>query len=72
MENKKPETITIFLPKGKPTGLRIVEILGWTGKGYIIPRDSLKLALKRSDLESQAVYFLVGENEDKEKSVYID
>lgn len=67
----KPKTIKVFLAEGKPTGLRVVELLGWTGKGYIIPRDSLKEGLKRDDLGSQAVYFLVGENEEGLQVVYV-
>lgn len=51
--------------------MRIVELLGWTGKGYIIPRDGLKGALERDGLRSQAVYFLVGENEEGQQVVYV-
>lgn len=68
---QQAKTIKVFLAEGKPTGLRIIELLGWTGKGYIIPRDSLKKALERDDLNSQAIYFLIGEDNKGESVVYV-
>jgi hypothetical protein len=58
------KTIEIFLSEGKPTGLKAVELSNWTGKAYIIPRNSLDKALKKEDIESQAVYFLIGQGEE--------
>jgi len=65
------KTLKIFLLDGEPTGIKIVDIIGWTGKAFIIPRARLKNILQREELESQAVYFLVGETEDGQDSVYI-
>lgn len=62
-----PKTIKIFLAEGNPTGVKEVELSNWTGKGVIIPRNSLKAALESNDLNSQAVYFLVGEDKQGKK-----
>lgn len=66
----QPKTIKIFLLDGEPTGTKIVEISNWTGKAYVIPRNKLKFLLQREELNSQAIYFLVGETEDGKQSVY--
>lgn len=66
-----PKTIKIFLPEGKPTGLKIIELLGSNIQGVVIPRDSLKEALERNELNSQGVYFLIGESESGESLVYV-
>ncbi|MCX6758504.1 MAG: GIY-YIG nuclease family protein [Candidatus Nealsonbacteria bacterium] len=66
-----PRTIKIFLAEGEPTGIKIVELANWVGKGFVIPRNSLKEALKRKDLESPAVYFLIGKDENGEDMAYV-
>lgn len=66
-----PKTIKIFLAEGNPTGIKIIELVGWVGKGFIIPRNSLKNALRRKELGLPAVYFLVGKNENGEDMVYV-
>lgn len=58
-----PKTIKIFLADGEPTGIKIVELTGWVGKCFVIPRNNLKGALKRSELSLPAIYFLIG-NDD--------
>lgn len=65
------QTITIFLVEGNPTGLRSLELFNWNGKGYVIPRDRLQAALERSELQTQGLYFLIGENEDAQEKLYI-
>lgn len=66
----KPKTIEIFLAEGRPTGLKAVELSNWTGKAYVIPRNSLDVALENDELSSQAVYFLIGSGEDS-REIYI-
>lgn len=66
-----PKTLKIFLVDGEPTGTKIVEIGNWTGKAFVIPRNKLKNMLNREELNSQAVYFLIGETEDGKQMVYI-
>lgn len=75
MTKSKPKTIKIFLADGEPTGTKIVELSNWTGIAYLIPRNRLKTTLSnpdnRSDLDSQCVYFLIGETEEEKRTVYI-
>jgi hypothetical protein len=72
---KKPKTLKIFLLEGEPTGIKTVELSNWTGKAYFIPRNKLQDAISdsytKSELESQGVYFLIGETEEGERRVYI-
>lgn len=65
------QTIKIFLIEGKPTGVRTIELSGWTGKGFVIPRSNLSAALGRGDLKVPCVYFLIGENDNGQQLVYI-
>ena len=65
------QTITIFLAEGNPTGLRSLELFNWSGKGYVIPRDRLETALRHSELETQGLYFLIGEDDEGQKKLYI-
>ena len=67
----QPKTLKIFLLDGEPTGTKIVDIIGWTGKAFVIPRNKLKNMLQREELNSQAVYFLVGESEEGKQKVYV-
>ncbi len=66
-----PKTIKIFLLSGKSSGARTVELSAWNGKGYVIPRSDLSEILKREELLTPSIYFLVGENEQGEQMVYV-
>lgn len=68
---QQKQTVTIFLAEGNPTGLRTLELFNWNGKGYVIPRDRLDVALKKEELQTQGVYFLVGENDDGQPELYV-
>ena len=71
----KPVTIKIFLPEGDPTGIKEAEIINWTGKSFVIPRKKIKTIGKSSvvlnELQSQGVYFLIGEDNLEMDKVYI-
>lgn len=65
------KSISLFLIDGIPDGVIACELSNWTGKGYKIPRNSLKDVSNRSDLKKPGVYFLIGHNEDDKETVYI-
>ena len=68
----EPKSFKVFLPDGDPSGLRIVELVGWSGRCFVVPRTSLKAIKDRSDISGSAVYFLFGEDaETGERLVYI-
>lgn len=65
-------TIKVFLAEGNPTGLRTIETMNWTGRAIVIPRDSIDLAMQRTDLDAQGVYFLLENDIGQETgSLYI-
>lgn len=69
---KIPAKLTTFLPTGDPTGTKIIELAGWVGKSYVIPRAELKKMVEsRDELASQGVYFLIGEDDSAQRTVYI-
>jgi len=65
------QTVKIFLAEGNPTGLRVLELFNWNGRGVIIPRDRIESSVKRDDLATQGVYLLIGESEEGEDMIYI-
>jgi len=65
------KSISLFLIDGIPDGVIACELSNWAGKGYKIPRNSLKDVSNRSDLKKPGVYFLIGHNEDDKETVYI-
>lgn len=68
----KNQVIHIFVPGEEPTGVKILEVAGWTGKVFIIPRNKLKEVKNRPEINKPAVYFLIGSNEDTtQQNVYI-
>lgn len=71
MQAKSQQTVKIFLVEGNPTGLRTIELFNWNGKGVIIPRDRIDVALVREELKTQGVYMLLGESEAGEEIIYI-
>lgn len=64
--------IKILLPDGDPNGIKVIEISGWKGKTFVIPRGKLKDIKEREESEHPAIYFLFGEGEDPSRQkVYI-
>lgn len=68
----RPTTIQIFLPHGEPRGIRMAELTTRVARAIVVPRNALKLAGERPELQTVGVYFLIGESEEDAKaSVYI-
>ncbi len=68
----RPKTIQIFLPGGDPQGIRIAEITTRIVQVIEVPRSLLGDFLAMSESDQVALYFLVGDSEDRlEQSVYI-
>jgi hypothetical protein len=59
-----PTLITLFLPNGDPTGLKVIEISGHTLTGLVIPRIILQDFKNRDEYKRTGVYILVGPSED--------
>jgi len=67
-----PIGIKILLPSGDPNGIKVIEITGWRGQAYVIPRGKLKEMKDKEEAKHPAIYFLFGEGEEPTRSrVYI-
>jgi hypothetical protein len=66
-------SLQIFLPDGKPEGLRIVTRSHWTGVALVVSRAEYLLAKDRIEFQSTGVYALVGpsENDPATREIYI-
>lgn len=62
----------VIFPKGDPNGIKILELTGWNGKAFMVPRTALADLKDRTDLKSSGLYFLFGEDETSgDQLVYI-
>lgn len=66
-----PKTIQIFLPGGDPQGIRIAEITTRIVQVIEVPRSLLAEFNQMPESEQVGLYFLFGENEEGNPSVYI-
>lgn len=70
--NMNNQVIQMLIYGNDPNGIKILELVGWTGKVFIIPRNNLKEIKRRSEINNPAVYFLFGLDEESIKeNVYI-
>jgi len=56
-------TIRAFVPDGDPEGVKIVEILNWTGVGIALPRSACPKVRERAEFKRAGVYVLSGSAE---------
>lgn len=62
----------MLVPEGNPNGMKIIELAGWVGKCFVVPRQSLKELKDRSEINQPGLYFLFGTDEGSANSlVYI-
>ena len=60
----RPYSLRIFVPDGKPDGLRVIEKSNWTGLGLVFPRSEFAAVKSREEFERTGVYILAGPSED--------
>lgn len=64
--------LQILVPEGNPNGMKIIELPGWSGKSFVVPRQSLKELKDRSEINQPGLYLLFGVDEgSSEDLVYI-
>lgn len=64
--------IELFLVSGDPSGLRMAKIVNWSGLAFAAYRSDIGDLLNREELnQNPGVYFLMGNNEEFETTVYI-
>lgn len=62
----------MLVPGGRPNGMKVVDIPGWSGKCFVVPRQSLKELKERSDVGQPGLYLLFGKDESSGRGlVYI-
>ncbi len=69
--NQTPKTIQIFLPGGDPQGIRVAEITTRILQVIEVPRKMLGDFFQMPESSQVGVYFLFGESEEEEPTVYI-
>lgn len=70
----EPYTIRVFVPDGDPEGVKIVDLLNWTGVGIALPRSAWTKWRERSEFKRAGVYVLTGSAEgtdDELPTIYI-
>lgn len=60
----KGRTIRIYLADGGPTGVLTAEIINWTGKVIVAPREKLDEIARRDEVKRTGIYCLVGPDPD--------
>lgn len=68
----KSKVLQIIVPEGNPNGMKVIELPGWSGKSFVVPRQSLKELNSRSEVNLPGLYLLFGTDESSaEDLVYI-
>ena len=57
------QVLNILIPK-EPTGYKMVQLAGWTGICFIVPRSEMRELTKRQEAGNPGLYFLFGENDE--------
>ena len=60
MRLSRPFALRLFVPSGRPEGMRIVEKTNWSGIGFVIPRSQLREFTLREESSRPGVYVLSG------------
>ena len=71
----QPFSISVFVPTGVPSEVRVVEKMNWTGRVHEISRDSWPDYRAHEDLLGAGIYFLIGyddeSGDDSRPALYI-
>ncbi len=67
------KTIRIYLANGKPSGVKIAEIINWTGRVFVCPKANLDKLARQEDVKRPGIYVLVGDDPEhlSKQRVYI-
>ena len=68
---KRGRKITLYLIDGDANGRIMCELSNWSGKAYKIPRNLIKKAEDRDDLNNTGVYILFGKDDSENNIAYI-
>lgn len=65
----KTKALHMIIPSGNPSGLKILEILGWNGKCFVVPRQSLHELDENSEVNNPGLYILFGKDESTSEAL---
>lgn len=64
--------LQLLIPSGVPSGMKMLEIPGWSGRCFVVPRQALKELKDRAEASQPGIYLLFGVDEGtSEELVYI-
>jgi hypothetical protein len=61
----------LVLPNGDPNGIKKINLTGWNGGAFVVPRAELGVVKDRPELKESGLYFLFGEDDRGDEVVYI-
>ncbi len=62
----------MLIPEGNPNGMKIIELAGWSGKCFVVPRQNLRELKDRLEINQPGLYLLFGvDEESSDDLVYI-
>jgi hypothetical protein len=68
----KSFSVRIFLQDGHADGVQIIAKSKWSGRGLVIPRASIAVEIKRTELNAPGVFILVGQSTERDRqSIHI-
>ena len=59
----KSKVLQMIIPEGYPNGMKIIELPGWSGKSFVVPRQNLKDLKDRPEVNLPGLYLLFGIDE---------
>lgn len=59
----KNQVLQMLMPN-EAMGYKVIQLSGWNGKCFVIPRKELREIEKRSESKDPGIYFLFGENDE--------
>ena len=67
----KNQVLKILIPNDV-NGYKVIQLEGWNGKCFVVPRTELKEIEKRIEIKDPGIYFLFGENDEStDQKLYI-
>lgn len=66
------KALQVLIPEWNPNWMKIIELAGWSGKCFVVPRQNLRELKDRSEINQPGLYLLFGvDEESSDDLVYI-
>jgi len=57
------KALQMLVPEGNPNGMKIIDLAGWSGKCFVVPRQNLRELRGRPEVNQPGLYLLFGVDE---------